>query len=89
MYSYCFTATESEIEYFLKYCKNNAKVIKDSKQLLMIERTICEYNLNDTKDLLIQDYFDLLKYSFHNYEMETSSITQINKLRTRIQQNVS
>ena len=83
-----FKAPESEIENFLNYCKNNVKMIRNLKQLLVIERTICEHNINDTRDTLIHEYFDLIKHSYQNYQIDTNSTSQIKRLKGQIEDKV-
>jgi hypothetical protein len=58
------------------------------KKLLVIDRTICEYDLNDNRDKLIQEYFDLIKPSFDNYQIDFNLMSEIKKLKTTIFENV-
>jgi hypothetical protein len=58
------------------------------KKLLVIDRTICEYDLNDNRDKLIQEYFDLIKSSYDNYQIDFNSMSEIKNLKTTIFENV-
>jgi hypothetical protein len=58
------------------------------KKLLVIDRTICEYDLNDNRDKLIQEYFDLIKPSYDNYQIDFNSMSEIKNLKTTIFENV-
>ena len=73
------------MEYLKNFKAKNS--MKSAKQLLMIERSICEYDLLAQNDTSIHNYFDLLAQL--SLEIDSKSLMQIESLKTEIFKNVS
>ena len=68
--------------------ENNVVKTKNqsSKQLLVIERTICEYDMNAVSDTMLSNYFDI-KIQL-TPEIDSRSLDELQKLKHEINETV-
>jgi hypothetical protein len=81
-------ATEIEIKEFMSNYENNVVKTKNqsSKQLLVIERTICEYDMNAVSDTMLSNYFDIKTQL--TPEIDSRSLDELQKLKHEINETV-
>lgn len=87
--NFFFLVTEKELNNFIRLeeISNEFKHNTIKNKLLIIDRTICEYDLNALNDVILHNYFDIKTKL--TTEIDTYSIELIQNMRESIDEIVS